>query len=195
MFTGIITDLGTVCAVESGGDSRIAITTAYDLETVPIGASIACSGGCLTVVDKGADWFAMDLSAETLGRTTLGACRVGTKINLERPLKVGDEFGGHVVLGHIDGVGRIVGREPVGESVRFVLATPAGLARYIAPKGSIALDGVSLTVNQVTGGEFEVTMIPHTLRSTTFGNMRPGDRVNVEVDVFARYLARMNEEG
>ncbi len=195
MFTGIITDLGTVCAVEAGDGSRIAITTAYDLATVPIGASIACAGGCLTVVDKGADWFAMDLSAETLGCTTLGDCRVGTRLNLERPLKVGDEFGGHIVLGHIDGVGRIVGREPAGESVRFVVAAPGGLARFIAAKGSIALDGVSLTVNQVTGAEFEVTMIPHTLRSTSFGNARPEDRVNVEVDVFARYLARMNEEG
>ena len=195
MFTGIITDLGAVRSVGARGDSRIAVATAYDVETIPIGASIACSGACLTVVEKGPDWFAVDGSAETLSCTTLGAWRPGTPVNLERPLKVGDELGGHIVLGHVDGVARIVGREPVGDSVRFAVAAPEGLTRYIAAKSSVALDGVSLTVNRVDGDEFEVNVIPHTLRCTTFGMARPDDRVNLEVDMLARYVARLEERG
>ncbi len=193
MFTGIITDVGEVVSVEARGDSRIALATAYDVETIGIGASVACSGACLTVVDKGPDWFAVDASAETLRCATLGAWRPGTRVNLERPLKVGDELGGHMVLGHVDGVARIVGREPEGDSVRLACAAPEGLGRFLAAKGSVALDGVSLTLNRVEGETFEVNVVPHTLRCTTLGTARPGDRVNLEVDVLARYVARLND--
>lgn len=193
MFTGIITDLGEVWSVEERGGSRLAITTAYETGSIEIGASIACSGACLTVVDKGADWFAADVSAETLNCTTLGAWRVGTRVNLERPLRLGDELGGHFVLGHVDGVARIVSREPEGESVRLAFAVPDALSGFIAAKGSVTLDGVSLTVNRVEDSRFEVNLVPHTLRCTAFAAAQPDDRVNLEIDVLARYIARINE--
>lgn len=195
MFTGIVTDLGAVRSVEKRGDSRFLVATGYDMEGVAIGASIACSGACLTVVDKGPDWFATDVSAETLARTTLGDWGPGTRVNLERPLRAGDELGGHIVLGHVDGVGEIVGREPVGDSVRLEIAAPDSLARFIAEKGSIAVDGIALTVNRVAGARFEVNVIPHTLACTTLGAAALGARVNLEVDVLARYVARLNERG
>ncbi|MEE8534323.1 MAG: riboflavin synthase [Alphaproteobacteria bacterium] len=195
MFTGIVTDLGAVRSVEKRGDSRFLVATGYDMEGVAIGASIACSGACLTVVDKGPDWFATDVSAETLARTTLGDWGPGTRVNLERPLRAGDELGGHIVLGHVDGVGKIAGREPVGDSVRLEIAAPDSLARFIAEKGSIAVDGIALTVNRVAGARFEVNVIPHTLACTTLGAAALGARVNLEVDVLARYVARLNERG
>lgn len=195
MFTGIVTDLGAVRSVEKRGDSRFLVATGYDMEGVAIGASIACSGACLTVVDKGPDWFATDVSAETLARTTLGDWGPGTRVNLERPLRAGDELGGHIVLGHVDGVGEIAGREPVGDSVRLEIAAPDSLARFIAEKGSIAVDGIALTVNRVAGARFEVNVIPHTLACTTLGAAALGARVNLEVDVLARYVARLNERG
>lgn len=195
MFTGIISDLGAVRSVEKRGDSRLFVATSYDMESVAIGASIACSGACLTVVDKGRDWFAVDASGETLARTTLGDWGPGTRVNLERPLKAGDELGGHLVLGHVDGVAGIVRREDVGDSARLGIAAPDGLARFIAEKGSVAVDGVSLTVNRVVGAEFEVNVIAHTLACTTLGAAEPGARANLEVDVLARYVARLNERG
>lgn len=195
MFTGIVTDLGAVRSVEKRGDSRFLVATGYDMEGVAIGASIACSGACMTVVDKGPDWFATDVSAETLARTTLGDWGPGTRVNLERPLRAGDELGGHIVLGHVDGVGKIAGREPVGDSVRLEIAAPDSLARFIAEKGSIAVDGIALTVNRVAGARFEVNVIPHTLACTTLGAAALGARVNLEVDVLARYVARLNERG
>ncbi len=195
MFTGIVTDLGAVRSVEKRGDSRFLIATGYDMEGVAIGASIACSGACLTVVDKGPDWFATDVSAETLARTTLGDWGPGTRVNLERPLRAGDELGGHIVLGHVDGVGKIAGREPVGDSVRLEIAAPDSLARFIAEKGSIAVDGIALTVNRVAGARFEVNVIPHTLACTTLGAAALGARVNLEVDVLARYVARLTQRG
>ena len=196
MFTGIITDLGKVEAIvpASEGDSRFRISTSYDLSKVEIGASIACSGCCLTVVEKGENSFAVDVSGETLSKTNLGDWEVGHRINLERSLKVGDELGGHLVYGHVDGVAEIVGSEPEGGSTRWRFRAPAELARFIAPKGSVALDGVSLTVNEVEGREFGVNIIPHTTAVTSFGSYKVGDRVNLEIDVLARYVARLREE-
>jgi len=191
MFTGIVTDLGRVRSLTPGGATRIVLETGYDTATVAHGASIACNGCCLSVVDKGPGWFAVDASAETLARTTLGAWRSGTPVNLERPLKLGDELGGHMVLGHVDGVGEVVERHPDGDSLRYTFRAPAGLARFIAPKGSVALDGVSLTVNEVEGTSFGVNIIPVTQRATTFGRLAAGDRVNLEIDLLARYLARL----
>jgi len=193
MFTGIVTDMGAVRAVDARGDARFTITTPFDCDTVAIGASIACSGACLTVVDKGADWFAVDVSAETLSCTTLGAWRAGTKVNLERSLKVGDELGGHIVLGHVDGVATLTAREPAGDSERFAFTAPDDLARFIAVKGSVAIDGVSLTVNHVDGATFDINVIPHTLSCTILGAAAPGDGVNLEIDVLARYVARLNQ--
>ncbi len=193
MFTGIVSDLGTVRSVEAKGETRIAIATAYDTATIDPGASISCSGVCLTVVETGPDWFAVEVSAETLGCTSLDGWRAGSTVNLERPLRVGDELGGHMVLGHVDGVARVVGREPVGDSVVMRFAAPDTLAHFIAEKGSVALDGVSLTVNRVKGSEFTVNLIPHTLGCTGFGKVAPGDPVNLEIDVLARYVARLNE--
>jgi len=194
MFTGIISDLGSVRAVERGADeARLAIDTAYDTDAIAIGASIACSGACLTVVETGPGWFATEVSAETLDRTTLGDWRPGTPVNLERPLKASDELGGHIVLGHVDGVGAVIERTPVGGSARFVIHAPEALAPLIAAKGSVAVDGVSLTVNRVEGCRFEVNIIPHTLSCTTFGTLDRDDRVNLEVDVLARYVARLKE--
>jgi riboflavin synthase len=191
MFTGIVTDLGRVREVVPGGDTRFVIATAYDAATIPLGASIACAGVCLTVVDRAPGWFAVEASAETLSRTTLGRWREGTRVNLERPLGVGAELGGHIVQGHVDAVARIVARRPEGDSVRFTVEVPEAYARTVAPKGSVALDGVSLTVNDVDGNRFGVNVIPHTRAVTTFGEAGEGTLVNFEMDVLARYVARL----
>ncbi|WP_114856860.1 riboflavin synthase [Azospirillum brasilense] len=191
MFTGIITDVGRVRAVERQGDTRFTVETVFAMETVPIGASIANNGVCLTVVEKGPGWFAVQASAETLSKTTLGGWAEGTRVNLERALKVGDELGGHIVSGHVDGVATVVDVRPDGESKRFTFEAPAALAKYIASKGSVALDGVSLTVNEVDGARFGVNIIPHTQDATTFGALKAGDRVNLEIDMLARYVARL----
>ena len=193
MFTGIITDIGTVRAIAQAGDTRFEIATAYDLATVEIGASIACNGCCLTVIEKGRDWFAVQASAETLSKTTLGAWGAGTRINLERALKIGDELGGHIVSGHVDGLGEIVSITAEGESLRFRIRVPSALARFIAPKGSVAVDGTSLTVNDVEGDVFGVNIIPHTQAVTTWGGMVAGHGVNIEIDMLARYVARLTE--
>jgi len=194
MFTGIVTDVGKLRHIEKRGDTHVVIDTHYDVSAIDLGASIACSGVCLTVVDKGnvSDrWFAATASGETLSKTTLGDWKVGDEINLERPLRVGDELGGHIVSGHVDGVAEIVRVVPEGESTRIVLQAPLALARFIAPKGSVALDGVSLTVNEVDGARFGVNIIPHTAKVTTFGRQEPGAKVNLEVDLMARYVARL----
>ncbi len=193
MFTGIITDVGRVRSVQRPGDTRFRIATSYDTASIEIGASIACHGPCLTVVDKGEDWFAVDASAETLACTNLGDWQVASAVNLERALRVGDELGGHIVTGHVDGVAIIVECHPEGDSVRLEFEAPAALARFVAPKGSIALDGASLTVNQVDGNRFGVNIIPHTRARTTFGDAAVGNRVNLEIDVLARYVARLSE--
>ena len=195
MFTGIVTDLGRVRDVRNDGDTRIEIGTRFDAAAIPIGASIACSGVCLTVIDKGPGWFAVSASTETLSRTTLGDWRPGTAVNLERALRLGDELGGHLVSGHVDGVGRALAITPEGASRRFVFEAPAQLARFIASKGSVAIDGISLTVNEVEGARFGVNVIPHTLSVTTLGEAGPGDRVNLEIDLLARYVARLIEHG
>lgn len=191
MFTGIVTDCGRVRSVERRGDTRFVLETAYDTAAIADGASIACSGVCLTVVDRGPGWFAVDASAETLGCTSLGAWRVGAAVNLERALRVGDELGGHLVSGHVDGVGSVVSITPEGASHRFVFSAPPDLMPYIAPKGSVAVDGVSLTVNEVDEGSFGVNIIEHTWAVTTFGRLRPADPVNLEIDLIARYVARL----
>jgi riboflavin synthase len=196
MFTGIITDVGRIESVEARGDLRARIACCYDLSDVDLGASIACSGVCLTVVDKGENWFAVDISAETQSRTAPGLWAEGAALNLERALKVGDELGGHIVTGHVDGIGEVAAVEPVGDSHRVGLVAGRELARYIAAKGSIALDGVSLTVNTVEtladgSVAFTVNIIPHTAAQTSFGALAAGRRVNIEIDVLARYLGRM----
>ena len=191
MFTGIIMDVGRVRAVTPGGDTRFEIETALETGSIARGASIACSGPCLTVVEKGPGWFAVTASAETLSRTTLGAWQSGTRVNLERALKFGDELGGHLVTGHIDGVATLIEERPEGDSRRWRVEAPVGLAGFIASKGSVALDGVSLTVNEVEGNRFGVNLIPHTLTHTTFGTMRAGARLNLEIDFLARYLQRL----
>jgi riboflavin synthase len=192
MFTGIITDLGRLQALERRGpDARLVVETAYDTGTIAVGASIACSGPCLTVVEKGPGWFAIDASAETLARTTAGGWQPGQAINLERPLRLGDELGGHLVSGHVDGVATLVGQEREGEGLKLTIEAPADLARFIAAKGSVALDGVSLTVNWVDGARFGVMIIPHTQQATTLGRMRPGAAMNIEIDLLARYLQRL----
>lgn len=195
MFTGIVTDVGRIRSVERRGDTRVVIETAYDTAGIEIGASICCSGACLTVVDKGEDWFAVDVSAETLDKTNLGAWGEGSRVNLERALRVGDELGGHILTGHVDGVAEIVERVPEGDSLRFRFRVPAMLAKYLAPKGSVALDGVSLTVNEVEADGFGVNVIPHTQERTTLGEAAVGGRLNVEIDVLARYVARLVEGG
>ena len=191
MFTGIVTDLGKIRSIEKRGDTRIEIETSYDMDDVDIGASIACSGPCLTVIEKGPGWFAVEASAETLERTALGDWQVGTPVNLERAMRIGDELGGHIVSGHVDAVATIVAMEPEGDSVRFVFETPEAFAKYVAPKGSICLDGVSLTVNEVQDSRFGVNIISHTQAVTTFGSRKVGDRVNMEIDTIARYVARL----
>lgn len=198
MFTGIITDIGTVRSAEQRGDLRLTIGCSYDLATVDLGASIACSGTCLTVVDKGRDWFAVDVSAESLSRTAAGLWRDGARLNLERALRLGDELGGHLVTGHVDGVGTVVGACPEGASLRIDISAPADLGPYIAQKGSITLDGVSLTVNEVRDTDdgtthFAVNIIPHTAAHSTLGTVEPGRELNLEIDVLARYLKRMTD--
>ena len=196
MFTGIITDIGTIRSAEQRGDLRLVIGSAYEMEGVAIGASIACSGACLTVVEKGADWFAVDLSAETVERTAPGLWAQGGRLNLERALKVGDELGGHIVTGHVDGVGTLVSIMPEGDSTRLVIAAPAALAPALAAKGSITVDGISLTVNSVEDQsdgsvQFGLNIIPHTAAATTLDNLAIGRSFNLEIDVLARYLDRM----
>lgn len=191
MFTGIITDLGRVRLVGQGAMTRLEIETKYPTDGIAIGASIACNGVCLSVVERGPGWFAVEASGETLSKTTLGQWRTGTAVNLERPLKLGDELGGHLVLGHVDGVGRIVERLPDGGSVRLTLEAPAELARFIAAKGSIAIDGVSMTVNEVSGRRFGVNVIPITQRETNLGGLAVDMPVNLEIDMMARYVARL----
>ena len=196
MFTGIVTGIGTVrelTPIGAGADMRLVVAVPWPDAAIPIGASIACAGCCLTAVAVGADWFAVDASAETLSKTTLGRWRVGSRLNLERPLRMGDELGGHLVSGHVDGVGEVLSVTPENGSSRWLFRAPEALARYIAPKGSVAIDGVSLTVNEVDGAGFGVNIIPHTAAVTTFGDLRPGDQVNIEIDTVARYVARLQE--
>jgi len=191
MFTGIITDLGRVRAVGRGAMTRLEIETKYPAESITIGASIACNGACLSVVERGPGWFAVEASGETLSKTTLGKWRAGTAVNLERPLKLGDELGGHLVLGHVDGVGRIIERRQDGGSIRLTVEAPGELARFIAAKGSIAIDGVSMTVNEVSGPQFGVNVIPITQRETKLGVLAVDASVNLEIDMMARYVARL----
>ena len=198
MFTGIITDVGRIEAVEERGDLRLRIRCGYDMATVDLGASIACSGVCLTVVDKGADWFAVDVSGETRSRTVAETWTEGARLNLERALKVGDELGGHIVTGHVDGVGEVASAAANGDSTRVTIEADAELAPYIVEKGSLAIDGVSLTVNEteaLPGGfvRFGINVIPHTARQTTFDQIAPGRAVNIEIDIFARYIGRILE--
>ncbi|MDQ3144385.1 MAG: riboflavin synthase [Pseudomonadota bacterium] len=198
MFTGIISDIGTVRSAEQRGDLRLTIGTGYDTGTIDLGASIACSGVCLTVVDKGKDWFAVDVSAESVVCTAAGLWTEGATLNLERALRLGDELGGHIVTGHVDGVGEVAQVAPEGGSIRVAIRAPAELRPYIAAKGSITLDGVSLTVNEVTDADdgsthFAVNIIPHTAAHTTFGEIEAGRGLNVEIDVLARYLKRMTD--
>ncbi len=196
MFTGIVTDVGTVRKAEQRGDLKLEIATGYDTATIDLGASIACSGVCLTVIDKGEDWFAVDVSSETLSRSSGLMWREGARLNLERSLRLGDELGGHIVTGHVDAVGEIVGTCPEGDSTQIGVSVPRELGAMIAAKGSIALDGVSLTVNDVRDAEdgsthFSVNIIPHTAQHTTLGGLAAGRQLNVEVDTLARYIARM----
>ncbi len=199
MFTGIVTDIGRVLALEQHGDLRARIGTGYDVAGVDIGASIACDGVCLTVVALGSTagqgWFDVQISAETVGATNIGhgGWHVGHRVNLERALKVGDELGGHIVSGHVDDVAEVVGLQPEGDSLRVTFRAPEALAKFIAPKGSVALNGTSLTVNAVKGCEFGINFIPHTQAATTWGEVALGDRVNLEIDTMARYVARLRE--
>jgi len=196
MFTGIVTDIGRIVEVRQAGDLRARIATRYDVSGIDIGASIACDGVCLTVVALGAEpegWFDVEISAETVSKTNVGAWAAGARVNLERALKVGDELGGHIVSGHVDGLAEVVSVRPEGGSVRVRFRAPDALARFIAPKGSVALNGTSLTVNEVDGAEFGVNFIPHTQEVTTWGAVAVGDKVNLEVDTMARYVARLRE--
>ena len=197
MFTGIITDIGTISAIEERGDLRVTVQTGYDTAGIAIGASVANSGVCLTVVSKAANSISFDVSAETLRCTASGMWSQGARLNLERALKVGDELGGHIVTGHVDAVGQIAAISAEGDSKRFTFQMPASVAPYVAPKGSICLNGASLTVNEVSdddlGHWFTVNIIPHTAEWTTFGTAKVGDEVNIEIDVLARYLFRMNQ--
>ncbi len=195
MFTGIITDVGRIEAVEHRGDLRARIGTGYDTARIEIGASIACDGVCLTVVALGSGWFDVDISAETLSKTNLSGWAEGRRVNLERALRVGDELGGHIVSGHVDGLAEVVGLRDEGDSTRVTLRAPASLARFIAPKGSVALNGTSLTVNEVDGCDFGINFIPHTKSVTTWGDVALGDMVNLEIDTLARYVARLAEAG
>jgi len=198
MFTGIVTDMGEVLETERRGDLRARIGTGYDVGGIDIGASIACDGVCLTVIALGTaprNWFDVEISAETLSKTNLDGWMRGTRINLERALKVGDELGGHIVSGHVDGLAEVVGVRPEGDSLRVTFRAPHALAGFIAPKGSVALNGTSLTVNEVDGVDFGINFIPHTQKATTWGTVKPGDRVNLEIDTMARYVARLREWG
>jgi len=194
MFTGLISDVGELRKVEKRGDTQLTIATHYDVDAIDIGASIACAGTCLTVTAKGNAndrWFAVSASGETTGRTTIGEWLVGRRINLERPLRLGDELGGHIVAGHVDGVATIIAIRPEGDSKRMTVEIPDALAHYVAPKGSVALDGVSLTVNEVEGARFTINVIPHTLGATTLGEAAAGTRLNFEADLLARYVSRL----
>ncbi|MFV1852361.1 MAG: riboflavin synthase [Thalassospira sp.] len=191
MFTGIITDIATVRAIEKTGDTRFEFTTAFETSKIVLGASIACNGACMTVVETGNDWFAIEASAESLSRTTLGDLAVGSKVNLEQATRVGDELGGHIVSGHVDGVAILTKRIPEGDSLRLTFEVPESFAKYIASKGSVTLEGVSLTVNEVDENTFGINLIPHTQIHTTLGSKQPGDRINFEIDMLARYVARM----
>jgi riboflavin synthase len=191
MYTGIVTDIGRVRRLKRGELTDLTIATAYDVATIEIGASIACSGTCMTVVAVEEGAFSVQASAETLARTTVGDWRLGTRVNLERSLKLGDELGGHLVLGHVDGIAEILVRRPEAESVRFTIAAPAALMRFIAPKGSVALDGISLTVNEMAADRFGVNIIPHTLAMTTLAEAQIGQRMNFEIDLIARYVERL----
>ena len=196
MFTGIITDIGTIRSAEQRGDLRLVVDTAYDTATVAIGASIACSGACMTVVDKGPGWFAIDISGESVSCTAPGLWMAGGTLNLERAMKIGDELGGHIVTGHVDGIGHVASIEKIGDSWRVVIAASDAIAPYVAAKGSITVDGVSLTVNEVTdqpdgAAHFTLNVIPHTAAMTTLGGLKSGSAVNLEIDILARYLARM----
>lgn len=197
MFTGIITDVGRLISAETRGDTTLKIATGYAVSGIDLGASIACNGVCLTVVARGEDagqgWFAVQASAETLSKTTLGRWTPGQPINLERALRVGDELGGHIVSGHVDGTAEITALRPEGDSLRITFRAPEALAGFIAPKGSVALDGTSLTVNEVAGATFGVNLIPHTRAVTTWGSVAEGDLVNLEIDTLARYVARLRE--
>ena len=197
MFTGIVTDIGTIAKVTQSGDARFDVLTAYDTDTIDLGASISHSGVCLTVIEKGkgadGDWFAVEASKETLDVTSAGKWQEGTKLNLERALKMGDELGGHIVSGHVDGLAEITAITPEGDSQRYTFKTTSALMPFIAPKGSVTLDGTSLTVNEVDGLTFGVNLIPHTQEVTTWGLSKVGDIVNLEIDVLARYVARLKQ--
>ena len=195
MFTGIITDIGRVLALDRQGDLRARIGTRYDTSGIDIGASIACDGVCLTAVALGPGWFEVQISGETLSKTTLGGWTAGRPVNLERALKVGDELGGHIVSGHVDGLAHVIATRPEGDSLRVTFRAPHALAGFVAPKGSVCLNGTSLTVNEVTGTDFGINFIPHTQTATTWGTIATGDAVNLEIDTLARYVARLREWG
>ncbi|MGR3714845.1 MAG: riboflavin synthase [Shimia sp.] len=193
MFTGIITDIGHVHALEKRGDLRARIGTSYDTSGIDLGASIASDGVCLTVVELGPDWYDVEISAETLSKTNVGEWVEGQRVNLERALKVGDELGGHIVSGHVDGVAELIAMHDEGDSTRFTFRAPENLAKFIAPKGSVALNGTSLTVNEVDGCDFGINIIPHTKEVTIWGQAKVGDAINLEIDTLARYVARLAE--
>ena len=193
MFTGIVTHIGSVRQIIKGGDTRLEITVPFETGDLDIGASVACSGACMTVIEKGADWFAISVSGESLAKTTLGRWPEGTAVNLERALKAGDEMGGHIVSGHVDGVGALVSMANEGDSTRMTFEAPEGLRRFIASKGSITIDGISLTVNDVGPATFDINVIPHTQVITTLGERQVGDAVNLEIDMLARYVARLQD--
>ena len=198
MFTGIVTDIGTILQLEQRGDLRARIRTGYDVDGIDIGASIACNGVCLTVIALGREpqnWFDVEISAETVSATNVSNWSVGKRLNLERALKVGDELGGHIVSGHVDGVAEVVGMRDEGDSTRVTFRPPEALAKFIAPKGSVALNGTSLTVNEVDGRDFGINFIPHTKAATTWGDVAVGDQINLEIDTMARYVARLREYG
>jgi len=193
MFTGIVTDMGEIRDLDQQGDLRVRIGTSYDTSTIDMGASIASDGVCLTVIDLGPDWYDVQVSAETVSKTNLAAWAVGRRVNLERALRVGDELGGHIVSGHVDGVAEVISITDEGDSTRFQFRAPEDLAKFIAPKGSVALNGTSLTVNEVQGAVFGINVIPHTKQVTTWGQVAEGDLVNLEIDTMARYVARLAE--
>ncbi|MFC4215889.1 riboflavin synthase [Pseudophaeobacter arcticus] len=195
MFTGIVTDIGTIAQLDQQGDLRARISTHYDTAGIDLGASIASDGVCLTVIELGTDWYDVQISAETVSKTNIAAWSIGKRVNLERALKVGDELGGHIVSGHVDGVAEVVELHDEGDSTRVTLRAPKALARFIAPKGSVALNGTSLTVNDVQGCDFGINFIPHTKEVTTWGEVKLGDQVNLEIDTLARYVARLHEAG
>jgi riboflavin synthase len=194
MFTGIITDIGQVTAISTQADPVYTITTRFDVKLIALGASIACNGVCLTVIARAESHFQVQVSAETLAKTTVSGWQLGTKINLERPMQAGDEFGGHMVSGHVDGVAEIMARQAEGDSLRFTVRAPQELQKFLAPKGSVTLDGVSLTVNEVMADSFGVNIIPHTQQETIFGLLQAGDKVNIEIDMMARYLDRLLQQ-